>query len=150
MRPPLEVPGFGARLQWTGKAAFVAAPEGASILAPAAGVVERAWRSDSHGYAVRVRHRDGNVTVFAHLGGPALVRAGERVQSGQILGRVGKTGAHGYALEWHLVRPGPKRDHYLDPRAFFESDAGKWSIVAFFIACVTGLIWVWPDPPTRR
>ena len=49
---------------------------------------------------MRIEHDDGSMAVYAHLQhGSLAVRAGQRVQTGQVLGRVGNTG---YSTAAHL------------------------------------------------
>ncbi len=70
-----------------------AAPRGTPIMAAGTGVVERANRFGSFGNYLRIRHANGYKTVYAHLNGFARgVRAGSRVQQGQIVAYVGTTG----------------------------------------------------------
>lgn len=68
-----------------------AAPLGAPIMAPADGVVSHSQWYGSYGLFVSLEHWGGLQTRFAHLSQLA-VRAGQRVQRGQILGYVGSTG----------------------------------------------------------
>lgn len=70
-----------------------AAPRGTPVMAAGAGIVERANRFGSFGNYVRIRHANGYQTAYAHLQGFASgVRAGTRVQQGQIIAYVGTTG----------------------------------------------------------
>ena len=70
-----------------------AAPTGTPILAAGNGVVERANRYGSFGNYIRIRHANGYQTAYAHLNGFARgIRAGSRVQQGQVIGYVGTTG----------------------------------------------------------
>ncbi|MGJ3231489.1 MAG: peptidoglycan DD-metalloendopeptidase family protein [Oceanicaulis sp.] len=70
-----------------------AAPRGTPIMAAGAGVVERANRFGSFGNYIRIQHANGYETAYAHLNGFARgIRAGARVQQGQIIGYVGTTG----------------------------------------------------------
>lgn len=77
----------------------LAAAVGARVRAPAAGVVAFAgryplrqdvtwWR---YGNLVAVRHGSGFVTVYGHCA-EVLVRAGQRVEQGDVLATVGSTG----------------------------------------------------------
>ncbi len=70
-----------------------AAPTGTPVMAAGSGIVERANRFSSFGNYVRIRHRNGYKTIYAHLNGFARgIRAGSRVQQGQVIGYVGSTG----------------------------------------------------------
>lgn len=89
--------GFGVRPDpFTGEAAShlgvdVGAPEGTPIRSPAAGVVLRAGPRGGYGNEVAIDHGDGMVTVYGHAS-EVLVTAGERVEAGREIARVGSTG----------------------------------------------------------
>jgi murein DD-endopeptidase MepM/ murein hydrolase activator NlpD len=69
----------------------LAAPEGTAVFATADGVVSYTFRNRSYGVGLDVDHGHGTYTRYAHLSA-VLVRAGERVRRGMLLGRVGQTG----------------------------------------------------------
>ena len=70
-----------------------AARRGTPIYAAGDGVVERANRYGSFGNYVRIRHSQGYKTAYAHLKGFAKgMRAGKRVEQGDVIGYVGTTG----------------------------------------------------------
>lgn len=70
----------------------LAAASGTPIRAAATGVVIAAGYRGGYGYAVDLRHPDGFITRYAHQS-RLLVRAGQRVAAGQVIGVVGSTGA---------------------------------------------------------
>jgi murein DD-endopeptidase MepM/ murein hydrolase activator NlpD len=57
-------------------------------------VIQVGWLRGYEGYGlvVKVRHAHGIVTMYAHLA-RALVRRGDRVAEGQLIGRAGCTGS---------------------------------------------------------
>ena len=69
-------------------------PAGALVRVPAAGRVVRIRRMGSGGLQVRVEHSGGLVTLYAHLGSvvPALAEGTVRLDAGDPIGRVGRTG----------------------------------------------------------
>ncbi|MGF1545374.1 MAG: peptidoglycan DD-metalloendopeptidase family protein [Parvularculaceae bacterium] len=70
-----------------------AARSGTPIYAAGDGVVERANRYGSFGNYVRIRHANGYKTAYAHLKGfKRGIRAGARVEQGDVIGYVGTTG----------------------------------------------------------
>jgi murein DD-endopeptidase MepM/ murein hydrolase activator NlpD len=90
----------------------LAAPTGTPIRAPAPGLVVLA-EPDMHfeGGLVMIDHGQGLISFYLHQS-RLLVRAGERVDRGRILGEVGATGrATGPHLCWRLRW----RDRNLDP-----------------------------------
>jgi murein DD-endopeptidase MepM/ murein hydrolase activator NlpD len=69
------------------------APYGASVVAAARGrVVFAGWNSGGYGYFVRIRHRHGVRTLYAHLSRVRVDR-GQLVRRGTRLGNVGASGA---------------------------------------------------------
>lgn len=77
--------------------------EGTAVLAARAGVVTEASggfreggadpRLASRANVIRVLHDDGSMALYAHLQeGGVYVRAGDRVNLGQVIGRAGSTG----------------------------------------------------------
>jgi lipoprotein NlpD len=69
----------------------IAAPEGTSVRAAAAGLVIYAGEQAGYGALVIVRHEGGLVTLYAH-NSRLLVAEGERVRRGEPIARVGQTG----------------------------------------------------------
>lgn len=70
-----------------------AAPTGTPIYASGDGVIQKAGRYSSYGNYIRIRHRSGLETAYAHMSRIASkIRPGTRVKQGQIIGYVGTTG----------------------------------------------------------
>ena len=67
------------------------AKRGDKILATADGVVKKALRNGGYGNFVLIDHGNGYTTSFAHMQ-KYLVRKGDRVKRGQVIGLVGNTG----------------------------------------------------------
>ena len=87
-----------------------AAGYGTPVVAAADGVVVEARRWGGYGNWVRIRHSDGWETGYAHLSRfGSGIRAGQRVQQGQIVAYVGSTGAStGPHLHYELWRTGQR------------------------------------------
>lgn len=84
----------------------VAAPAGTPIRSAASGVVSFAGNRGGYGLLVIVDHGDGVETRYAHQQ-QLDVRAGDRVEAGQVLGAVGATGlATGPHLHFEVRRDG--------------------------------------------
>lgn len=89
------------------------APAGSAVVAVADGVVAFAGDAGGSGRMVHVRHANGFETEYLHLSSIA-VRAGARVQQGDIVGRVGATGlATAPHLDYRVKRNGA----FIDPVA---------------------------------
>jgi murein DD-endopeptidase MepM/ murein hydrolase activator NlpD len=98
----------------------IGAPEGAPILAAAAGVVEVASMDTQHGYGnfVLIRHSPHYETAYAHM---LYIQAkvGETVKQGQVIGYVGATGfVTGPHLHFEVRRDGVK----INPAPFLPSN----------------------------
>ena len=69
----------------------LAAPYGTPIMATGSGVVTRAGSNGGYGLMVGLDHGDGTETRYAHMS-RYVVRPGDRVSEGQVIGYVGSTG----------------------------------------------------------
>ncbi|MCL9769353.1 peptidoglycan DD-metalloendopeptidase family protein [Flavobacterium sp. HXWNR69] len=68
-----------------------AAPHGTPIKTTASGIVERTGYTSGNGNYVKVRHSSTYATQYLHMS-KILVRNGQRVTQGQVIGKVGSTG----------------------------------------------------------
>ena len=69
----------------------LAAPEGTPIYASRTGVVTTATFGKSAGYYVSINHGDGFSSIYMHMT-RYVVRSGQAVSAGQVIGYVGSTG----------------------------------------------------------
>ena len=112
---------FGMRTNpFTGERSFhtgidLAAPKGTPIYAAASGRIgKRTGWSDIYGNEIIIQHGGGWKTGYHHLA-RMLVKAGQRVRKGQIIGYVGSTGySTGPHLHWSVYRRGDE----INPRRF--------------------------------
>ena len=94
-------------------------PRNAPILATAPGTVIEAGRSGAYGIMVVVDHGMGIETRYAHLS-RALVRVGDKVPAGKVVGLMGRTGrATGPHLHYEIRVDGRP----LNPKPFIEAGA---------------------------
>lgn len=71
----------------------IAAPVGMPVLAVADGVVTRAGNSPSYGRFVEVKHAEGLVSFYAHLGRiDPHAKPGAAVKRGRAIGKIGSSG----------------------------------------------------------
>ena len=112
--------GYGWRKDpFTGRREFhqgvdIVADRGTSVIATADGVVSRAERYMGYGKMVHLSHGYGMATRYAHLS-EILVRPGQRVRRGDVIGRVGSTGrSTGPHLHYEVFRAGRR----VDPRRY--------------------------------
>ncbi|MGL4721676.1 MAG: M23 family metallopeptidase [Desulfovibrionaceae bacterium] len=83
----------------------IAAPQGTPIKAPAKGVVVFVGRDGGYGNVVFIKHRAGITTRYAHMREYA-VKKGQKINKGDIIGRVGNTGRSTGAHLHYEVRVG--------------------------------------------
>lgn len=93
------------------------APTGAPVVAVADGRVVSAGYSRGAGRMVHLRHSNGLETQYLHLSA-ATVRPGERVQQGEVIGKVGSTGlATGPHLDYRVRKDG----QFVNPAAMHQA-----------------------------
>jgi murein DD-endopeptidase MepM/ murein hydrolase activator NlpD len=85
-----------------------AAPAGTPVVSVGDGVVQSAGWANGYGNLVRIRHKNGVVTYYAHLSRyGAGMRPGATVSQNQVLGYVGQTGhATGPHLDFRIQQNG--------------------------------------------
>jgi murein DD-endopeptidase MepM/ murein hydrolase activator NlpD len=94
----------------------LAAPAGSPVRSTADGVVVVADRDKRYGRTVVIDHGDGYRTRYAHLK-KIETKKGRRVERGDVIGRVGKSGnASGTHLHYEVQRNGVP----VNPRAYLD------------------------------
>ena len=118
--------GYGWRKDpFTGEREFhqgvdIVANKGTPIRATADGVVTRATRYMGYGKMVHISHSYGMATRYAHMS-EILVRPGQKVKRGDVIGKVGSTGrSTGPHLHYEVFRSGRREDprKYLGDKSF--------------------------------
>jgi murein DD-endopeptidase MepM/ murein hydrolase activator NlpD len=96
----------------------MAAPIGTAVFAPASGLVLSAdWSGNGYGLMITIDHGYGLTTRYAHLS-EALVSAGDNVEKGDQIAKVGNTGrSTGPHLHFETVLGGVT----VDPMTFLKS-----------------------------
>ncbi|MBU1566968.1 MAG: peptidoglycan DD-metalloendopeptidase family protein [Proteobacteria bacterium] len=101
-----------------GKSAFhtgidFRAKPGDEIFATADGVVNKAFYNGGYGNFVLIDHKNGYSTAFSHMK-KFLVRRGQKVRRGQLIGFVGNTGrSTGPHLHYEVTLDGETIDPYI-------------------------------------
>lgn len=95
----------------------LAAAEGTPIFATRDGVVRvAAYQEGGAGYYVSLGHEGGYISVYMHMT-HYIVKKGEYVKAGQIIGYVGSTGGStGNHLHFGIAKDGT----YMNPRLFLD------------------------------
>jgi len=111
-----------------------AAPIGAPVVAVANGVVTQAGFAGDAGRLVAIRHASGYESLYLHLSS-VLVRAGERVSQGDLVGRVGSSGlSTGPHLDYRLRKNGTYVNPVTEHRRMPPGDPIPASLMAAFTA----------------
>lgn len=95
-----------------------AAPKGTKIYATADGVISRAAEQRNYGKYVKIKHGQGYETLYAHMS-KVLVRRGQKVKRGELIGLVGDTGK---AICSHIHYEVHRDGKTLNPINFFFED----------------------------
>ena len=124
--------GFGSRLHPISHQRIqhngvdIAVPLGTPIYATASGIVSHSRLSTGYGEVVVVTHNYGFKTYYAHLG-RRIVKTGEYIQKGQVLGYSGSTG-HSTGPHCHYeVR---YLSRAIDPTPFLEWNLKNYQVIA--------------------
>lgn len=92
------------------------AATGTQILAAADGTVTQAQKKGKEeGHTIEIKHKNGYVTKYKHLG-DILVRKGQKVKQGAVIGRVGVTGM---SFAPHLHYEVWLNDEMMDPVNYY-------------------------------
>jgi murein DD-endopeptidase MepM/ murein hydrolase activator NlpD len=128
IQPPLGISArisspFGNRPDpFVGSSAFhagmdFAASAGTDVFSAGAGKVVYAARNGGYGNMIEIEHEDGLNSRYGHLSA-ILVRDGQRVEAGDLIGRVGSTGrSTGPHLHFEVRRA----DSPIDPSGFLAA-----------------------------
>lgn len=98
----------------------IAAAEGSTIMAAAAGTVVAVDDDVLMGTTVVIEHADGYHTLYANLQSPPVVKAGDTVSAGQMIGTVGTSAAAEAAQGPHLHFSVTQSGEPVDPQQFLK------------------------------
>ncbi len=100
----------------------IAAPGGTPIQAPASGTVKAVKPNNGGaGNMVTIDHGNGYETTYMHMS-KIDVRKGQQVTAGQVIGKVGSTGA---STGNHLHYEVKKNGKYQDPKPYYDGKPFK-------------------------
>ncbi|MCX8028523.1 MAG: M23 family metallopeptidase [Brevinematales bacterium] len=93
----------------------ISASYGSPVKASMSGVVEKTgYDEDGYGYYIVIRHQNNMKTLYGHLS-KIFVNSGQKVNRGQIIGRVGDTGmTTGPHLHFEVIKNGRR----INPKKF--------------------------------
>ncbi|PQJ79596.1 M23 family metallopeptidase [Polaribacter porphyrae] len=111
MHPILKINKFHKGMDFT-------APKGTPVYASGNGKIHRAQRSSTFGNVIYIDHNYGYKTIYAHLS-KMVVKRGESVKRGDLIGYVGNTGL---SVASHLHYEVHKNDRAVNPINFYYGD----------------------------
>jgi murein DD-endopeptidase MepM/ murein hydrolase activator NlpD len=85
-----------------------AVPRGTPVYAAASGVVKTAGWHGGYGRFIKIKHNGNIATAYGHLS-KILVKSGQSVKKGQLIGKVGSTGRSTNPHLHFEIRKGSKR-----------------------------------------
>ncbi|HOJ64236.1 MAG TPA: peptidoglycan DD-metalloendopeptidase family protein [Spirochaetota bacterium] len=92
---------------------------GTPIVATAPGIVDKVdYDGGGYGWYLKIQHTKGFSTLYAHLRSQPIVRPGDKVRKGQIIGYMGSTGMSTGTHVHYEVRLG---NNLLDPWQFINN-----------------------------
>jgi murein DD-endopeptidase MepM/ murein hydrolase activator NlpD len=103
-----------------------AAPEGAPVVAALSGTVLSSGLAGGYGIAIELDHREPRRrTLYGHLS-EFYVKAGQSLQKGEVIGRVGRTGlGTGPHLHFELRLPSAK---FPSAQSWYAVDPGDFDL----------------------
>lgn len=113
--------GFGYRLDPFSKKKKLheghdfSAKNGTSVICTADGIVKSSKRYGSFGNFIEISHGNGYITAYGHLS-KRMVKKGDKVERGQIIGTVGNTGKSTASHLHYEIRKNKKR---IDPTEYY-------------------------------
>ncbi|GAA1601651.1 M23 family metallopeptidase [Actinoplanes couchii] len=108
--------GYGVRFGQLHAGIDLAAPDGTPYKAVHSGTVVQASYAGGYGNAITIRQDDGTEIVYAHSR-RVLVKKGDVVKAGQVIGEVGNTG---YSYGYHLHLEVHSKGTPVDPITFLR------------------------------
>lgn len=96
----------------------IAADAGTEVCAAADGEVYTVYEDDSMGYTVVIRHDGGYLTRYASLSQDILVKSGDAVSAGQVIGYVGDSALVETTLGSHIHFSVTHQDEPMNPADF--------------------------------
>lgn len=102
----------------------IGAPPGTEVYATAPGEVRSVFSDDNYGIVIVIEHRYGMRTHYAHLDSTRVAK-GEKVEKGQVIGFVGRTGNAAVDMLYYEVHVGTVA---YNPHSFLNHLQDQWLI----------------------
>ena len=106
----------------------ISAEEGAEVYASAGGKVTKVYSDPFLGKTVEITHEGGIVSVYSNLSSDVVVKEGDTVTSGDVIGTVGDTSIYELADEAHLHFAIKVNGVSVNPLDYISEDSKKASL----------------------
>ena len=106
----------------------ISAEEGAEVYASAGGKVTKVYSDPFLGKTVEITHEGGIVSVYSNLSSDVVVKEGDTVTSGDVIGTVGDTSIYELADEAHLHFAIKVNGVSVNPLDYISDDSKKASL----------------------
>ncbi len=104
----------------TNDAICIAAPQGTQVRATAEGIVASVTRTRENGNTIVIDNGNGWLTTYSQLQDGVLVKEGDYVKPGQVIGGVGSPSIYSVMLGNHVSFKITKNDQVIDPKTVLE------------------------------
>ncbi len=98
----------------------IAAQTGTQVRAAEAGVVSKVYKDELLGVVVTIDHGNEVFSVYGNLQNEDFIKAGAKVQKGDIIGGIGESGALEKNLEPHLHFEVKEKGDYKNPNEYLN------------------------------
>lgn len=98
----------------------IAAPEGTKVCAIADGVVKDVYEDEMMGYTVVIEHKAGTVSTYSNLQKGVVVKKGQQVKAGEVIGGVGSSALAECMEEPHLHLELTNNNQTIDPMSVIK------------------------------
>jgi murein DD-endopeptidase MepM/ murein hydrolase activator NlpD len=104
---------------------------GKPVVASASGTVEKSETlSGGYGKYIQIKHGGQYQTLYAQLS-EINVEVGDKVEKGQVIGKVGSTGhSTGPHLHYEVIKDGKR----VDPRGYYKAENASWNKVVIYLS----------------
>ena len=102
----------------------LAAEKGTSVRASAEGEVSKIYNDDLWGTTIEIEHIDGTTTIYSNLNTKVYVEKGQKVESGQSIGKVDTSAKIELAENPHLHFAAKRNGKYIDPMTIVTKPIG--------------------------
>jgi len=103
----------------------LACEKGTSVMSSAEGVVSKIYSDELWGTTIEIEHPDGTTTIYSNLNTKVYVEKGQKVESGQSIGKVDNSAKVELLENSHLHFAAKREGKYIDPMTIVTKPIGQ-------------------------